>query len=177
GGDYNKAWLAFEGDREDGENSGRIELLWDHTWTRWWYLQAGARQDFGPGPGRTWLALGVRGTAPHWIGIEAAAYAGDGGRTAARFSAEQDLLITQRLVLQPKLEFNFYGKDDPENGIGSGLADSQLSLRMRYEVRREFAPYVGVVWKKAYGTTADFARAQGRDADELQLAAGLRVWF
>src|SRR5262245_40288172 len=88
GGDHNKAWLVFAGDREDGENSGRIELLWDHTWTRWWNLQAGVRQDFSTGPARTWLAMGVRGTAPHWIDIEAKAYVGDEGRTALRFSAE-----------------------------------------------------------------------------------------
>jgi copper resistance protein B len=177
GGDYDKAWLKLEGEREAGESSGRIELLWDHVVARWWNLQAGARHDFGPGPARTWFAIGIRGIAPHWIHVEATAYVGESGDTAARFSAEQDLLVTQRLVLQPKLELNLYGQGDPQNDIGAGLADTELALRLRYEVRREFAPYIGIVWKKSHGDTADLVRAQGRDTDDIELAAGLRVWF
>jgi copper resistance protein B len=85
--------------------------------------------------------------------------------------------LTQRLILQPEIEFDLYGKDDPRSGIGSGLADSEIGLRLRYEIRREFAPYIGVVWSRSYGETADLARAAGHDEDDVQFVAGLRAWF
>ena len=104
-------------------------------------------------------------------------YVGEDGRTAVRFSGEYELFMTQRLILQPKIEFDLYGKDDPGNAIGSGLADSEIGLRLRYEIRRELAPYIGLVWTRSYGKTEDFARAAGHDTDDLQFVAGLRVWF
>lgn len=177
GGDYNKLWLKTEGESVAGDQQGRVELLWDHTFARWWSLQAGARRDFGEGPPRTWAAFGVQGLAPYWFEVDAALYVGEDGRTAARFSTEYELLLTQRLILQPQFEFNLYGKDDPRNGLGSGLADTQLGLRLRYEIRREFAPYAGVVWSRLYGPTADLARTAGHDADDVQLVIGLRAWF
>ncbi len=177
GNDYNKVWLRSEGNRIGGEYEGLAELFWDRVVARWWEVQAGFRQDFGEGPSRTWAAFGVHGLAPYWFEVEATVYVGEQGRTAARFSGEYDLLLTQRLILQPKIEFDLYGKDDPRNGVGSGLADSEVGLRLRYEFRREFAPYVGVVWTRAYGDTADLARAAGDDDDDLQIVAGLRVWF
>lgn len=177
GNDYNKAWFKSEGERIDGDYEGSAELLWDRVFARWWNVQAGVRYDFGEGPSRTWAAFGVQGLAPYWFEVEATLYVGEAGRTAARFSGEYELLITQRLVLQPKIEFNLYGKDDPQNGIGSGLANTEVGLRLRYELRREFAPYVGVVWERSYGNTADLARAAGHDDDDLQFVAGLRVWF
>lgn len=177
GNDYSKVWLRSEGNRIGGEYEGLAELFWDRVVARWWNVQAGVRQDFGEGPSRTWAAVGVHGIAPYWFEVEATVYAGEQGRTAARFSGEYDLLLTQRLILQPKIELDFYGKDDPRNGVGSGLADSEVSLRMRYEFRREFAPYVGLVWTRAYGDTANQARAAGDDDDDLQIVAGLRVWF
>ena len=177
GTDYNKAWLRSEGNRIGGDYAGLAELLWDRIVGRWWHAQAGVRHDFGEGPSRDWLALGVQGLAPHWLAVEATVYFGEQGRTAARFSGELELLITQRLVLQPKIEFDLYGKDDPQNAIGSGLADSEIGLRLRYEIRRELAPYVGLVWTRSYGDTADFARAAGDDVDELRFVAGLRLWF
>jgi copper resistance protein B len=104
-------------------------------------------------------------------------YAGEQGRTAARIKVERDLLLTQKWVLQPELEANLYGKSDRESGIGSGLSDIDAGLRLRYELRREVAPYVGVAWRHSVGSTADFARAEGEDASDLQLLAGIRVWF
>ncbi len=115
--------------------------------------------------------------APYWFDTEATLYLGPDGRIAARVQFEYEELLTQRLVLQPKLEVSFYGKEDPQRGIGSGLSDAELGLRVRYEFRREFAPYIGVVWRQRYGRTADFARAQGQHASELQFVAGVRVWF
>jgi len=177
GGDYDKLWLKFEGDSEGGEQQGSNELLWDHNFSRWWSWQAGVRNDFGPGPSRTWAAAGMQGLAPYWFEVAATVYVGDAGRTAARFSTEYELLLTQRLILQPQFEANFYGKDDVRNGLGSGLADTELGVRLRYEIRREFAPYVGVAWSHQYGRTADLSRAAGHDNDELQWLIGLRAWF
>lgn len=174
GGDRTKAWLKFEGERVDDETHANVELLADRVISPWWSAQAGARHDFGEGPSRTWAAIGVQGLAPQWFEVEATLYAGEEGRTAARFSGEYELLITQRLVLQPKLEVNLYGKNDPENGIGSGLSDTQLGVRLRYELRREIAPYVGLVWTRLYGDTA---RLTNRDDSDVQFVAGVRAWF
>jgi copper resistance protein B len=177
GNDYSKAWLRTEGERVDSDNEGLVELFWDRIISRWWHVQAGARHDFGDGPSRNWAAFGVQGLAPYWFEVEATAYVGEQGRTAARFSAEYELLLTQRLVLQPKVELDLYGKDDLRNGIGSGLSESEVGLRLRYEIRREFAPYVGVVWSRSYGKTADLARADGHGDDDVQFVVGLRAWF
>ena len=178
GGDYNKLWFKSEGERRDGTTEDvRSELLWDRVISRWWSTQTGLRQDSGTGPSRTWAAFGVQGLAPYFFEVEATAYVGDGGRTAARVSSEYDLLLTQRLVLQPEAEINLYGKDDPERRIGSGVSDLQVGLRLRYEIRREFAPYVGLVWSRRFGRSADLARAAGDDPNDLQLLAGLRIWF
>jgi copper resistance protein B len=178
GGDYHKLWLKTEGDlTSDTVEHARTEALWDRVFSRWWSLQTGVRHDFGEGPSRTWAAFGVQGLAPYFFEVEATAYLGEGGRTAARFSSEYDLLLTQRLVLQPQIELSLYGKSDPENGIGSGLSDVQFGLRLRYELRREFAPYVGLVWTRRFGQSAEFARAAGDDASDWQALAGVRAWF
>jgi copper resistance protein B len=177
GTDYDKLWLRSEGNRVGGDYEGLAELFWDRIVGRWWHAQAGVRHDFGEGPSRDWVGLGIQGVAPHWFELEATLYLGEQGRTAARISGELELFMTQRLILQPKIEFDVYGKDDPENSLGSGLADSEIGLRLRYEIRREIAPYVGVVWTRSHGETADFGRAAGDDVDELRFVAGLRLWF
>jgi len=178
GGDYNKLWIKTEGERITGTTlNASTDLLLDHVVARWWDAQAGIRQDFGKGPARTWLALGVQGLAPYGLDVEATVYVGTAGRAAARLKADYDLLLTQRLILQPYGEANFYSKADPARQLGSGLSDIELSLRLRYEVRRELAPYVGVGWFKRFGGTAELARAAGEGGDELELIAGLRIWF
>jgi len=181
GGDYDKVWIKTEGKYASGGRTGvhdaTVEVLWDHVISTWWNLQAGARQDFGVGESRTWAAVGVQGLAPQWFQTEATVYASDEGRTAARLKAQYDLLLTQRLVLQPFAEANFYGRSDSAHQIGSGLSDMEISVRLRYELRREFAPYVGVVWLRRFGSTADLVRSAGSEASDLELTAGLRVWF
>ena len=178
GGDYNKLWIKTEGERVAGiTHSASIDVLFDRVVGRWWDAQGGIRQDFGRGPARTWLALGLQGLAPYWLDAEATFYVGEEGRTAARLKADYDLLLTQRLILQPYGEVNIYSKSDAEREVGSGLSDLELSLRLRYEVRREFAPYLGVGWFKRFGTTAELARAAGEGSDEVQLVAGLHIWF
>jgi copper resistance protein B len=178
GGDYNKIWVRSEGERVGGTTQdARADLLWDHTFARWWSVQAGGRQDFGRGPARTWAALGVQGLAPYWFETEATFYAGEQGRTALRLKSEYELLLTQRLILQPEAEANLYGKADPARQLGSGLSDLEIGLRLRYEVRRELAPYIGMVWSRQFGGTADRVRETGGDTNDVQFVAGVRAWF
>jgi copper resistance protein B len=181
GGDNDKLWIKTEGkymsQGRTGIHDADVEVLWDHVISPWWNLQAGGRQDLGSGQSRTWGAIGIQGLAPQWFQTEASIYASDEGRTAARFKAQYELLLTQRLVLQPFAEANFYGHPDRANEIGSGLSDLEISFRLRYEARRELAPYVGVVWIRRFGETADLVRASGGERSNLELTAGLRVWF
>lgn len=178
GNDYNKLWLRTEGERIDGRTEdARVEVLWDRIVSRWWSTQAGVRHDFGPGPSRDWIAVGIQGMAPYFFDIEATAYVGDSGRTAARLKAEYELLFSQRLILQPEVELNVYGKDDPGKGVMAGFSDAQIGLRLRYEIRREVAPYIGVAWVRRLGKTADLVRASGEGASDFQALAGIRFWF
>lgn len=178
GGDYNKLWVKTEGERlQSTTQDARVDLLWDRIISRWWDVQAGARHDFGAGPSRDWAAFGVEGLAPYWFDVEATFYVGEEGRTAARFKTEYELLLTQRLILQPEAEANLYGKSDAARRIGSGLSDLEVALRLRYEIRREFAPYVGLVWSRRFAGTADLARAAGEDPNDVQIVAGVRAWF
>ncbi|WP_426702653.1 copper resistance protein B [Rhodanobacter sp. Col0626] len=177
GNDSDKLWLRSEGERSGGRiEDARLELLWDHTLTAFWDTQLGLRQDMGIGH-RHWAAFGIQGLAPYWLELEATAYAGSSGRTAARLRVEYDLRFTQRWTLQPELEVNLYGHDDPASRIGSGLSDTQLGLRLRYEIRRELAPYIGVVWKRRYGAAAAYARQDGQSSMDRQFVAGMRFWF
>jgi len=178
GGDFDRLWLRAAGEREHGETRGAdLQLLYGHAFARWWELVAGVRHDSGPGPSRDWMAVGVQGLAPYMLDVGATAYLGGAGRTALRLEASSELRLTNRLVLQPQVEFDLYGEDDPETQIGSGLSKVEAGLRLRYELRRELAPYLGVTWQRRFGDTADFARAAGEDDADTRLVAGLRAWF
>ncbi|HEX7082279.1 MAG TPA: copper resistance protein B [Gammaproteobacteria bacterium] len=173
-----RLWIRSEGQRRSGDTEhAELELLWGRAFAPWWDVVAGVRRDFEPGPGENWMAFGVQGLAPYRFELEATAYLGEGGRTAARVEAQHELLITNRLVLQPLLELNWYGDDDSSRGIGSGLASAEAGLRLRYEFRREIAPYVGLMREKKLGDTADLARAAGEDPSETRFVAGIRLWF
>jgi copper resistance protein B len=179
GGDYNKLWIKAEGERRAGRlDAFRTEALWDHAIATFWSTQLGVRHDNGGGGrSRSWLAFGVQGLAPYWFETEATAYVGSGGALAARLEMRYDLLLTQKWILQPKLEANFYSKNDPQRGIGSGLSDMELGVRLRYEVTRQFAPYIGVTWSKKFGNTAAYARQAGERVRDTQIVAGVRLWF
>lgn len=178
GNDVDKLWLRTEGERSGGKlEDGDLEAFWNRAATAFWSTQIGARHDFGEGPSRTWAAIGVQGLAPYGFELEATAYVGASGRTAARLRAEYELLLTQRLVLQPDAEINLYGRDDPARRIGSGLSDVQFGLRLRYEIRREFAPYIGLDWTRRVGATADFARMDVQPVLDRRIMAGMRIWF
>ena len=142
---------------------------------RWWDLVAGVRQDFRPGS-KTWAAIGIQGLTPQWFEVEATAYVGEAG-AALRLETEYELLVTNRLVLQPLTELNIFAKPIPEQQIGAGLSTVEAGLRLRYEIRREFAPYVGAVCQRRFGGTADYARAAGQDVSGWRAAAGVRTWF
>ena len=178
GNDRDKAWLRTEGERRSGTlESADLEAFWNHTVGAFWSTQLGVRQDFDTGPKRTWAALGVEALVPYWLDVEATAYAASSGRTAARLRAEYELLFTQRLILQSEGEINLYGRSDPERHLGRGLSDVQIALRLRYEIHREFAPYLGVSWIRLTGATADFARQDRQAVVEWQALAGVRMWF
>jgi copper resistance protein B len=178
GKDLRKLWIKFEGDRStSGTDSSELQFLYSMSIARYWEFQVGVRNDFKPSPSRTWAAVGVQGLAPYFFETDIAFFVGDSGRTALRLETEYELLFTQRLILTPDIEVNFFGKDDPDILIGSGLSEIEIGLRLRYEIRREFAPYIGVNWSKLFGNTAEFTRTAGQDTSEAQLVIGLRAWF
>lgn len=178
GRDYNRVVLKAERDANDGRlQATRTELLWSHAVAAYWNTQLGVRYDSGLGPDRPWLAFGLQGLAPYWFEVDTAVYVSEAGHTALRLDLEYELLLTQRLILQPRIEANFYGKRDSERGLGAGLSDLSAGLRLRYEIRRAFAPYIGIEWAGRYGDSADYARASGEKDKETRLLAGVRLLF
>jgi len=174
----NKLTVRTEGEQSDGNTErAELQLLWTHSVARWWDVVAGTRTDFAPGSDKSWAAFGVQGLAPYRFDLEATAFLSDGGDSAARIEADYDLLITKRLILQPQIELNWFGQSDPSRGYGSGLSSGEAALRLRYEFRREVAPYVGLVHERLWGETADAAQAAGRDPDDTSLVAGIRLRF
>ncbi|MGE0393431.1 MAG: copper resistance protein B, partial [Vicinamibacterales bacterium] len=137
----------------------------------------GIRQDVRTGPPQTWAAIGLQGLAPYWFEVEATAYVGPAGRTHLRLETEYELLLTNRLVMQPLVELEVYGKADPARGLGAGLSHVDAGLRLRYEFRRELAPYAGVVWVRKFFGTADFARLAGERSSGARWTVGIRTWF
>lgn len=179
GDDIDKVRLKSEGEAAFGEGleHGEAQLLWSRAADPWFDLQAGLRQDFGPGPDRTYAVLGVQGLAPYWFEVEAAAFVSHKGEVSARIEAEYDLRITQRLILQPAAEIDLQLQDVPELGLGAGLSTAEAGLRLRYEISPQFAPYVGAQYERAFGDTARFRRAAGERRGGWSLVLGARAWF
>lgn len=178
GRDYDRAVVRAEGDIEHGRLAqASTELLWRHALTGFWNSDLGVRYDTGHGPDQSWLAAGVSGLAPYWLELDATVYLGDDGQTALALEAEYELLLTQRLVLQPAIELTAYGSNDVERGQGRGLSDLVAGARLRYEISRQFAPYVGWEWQSALGDRADQLRAEDEATQEHRWVAGIRFWF
>jgi copper resistance protein B len=179
GGDLDRLWVKTEGEGEFGGDVERAEVqaLWSHALDPWFNLQTGVRYDFRPDPERAYLVLGIQGLAPYWFEFGAAAFLSTKGDLSVRLEAEYDQRVTQRLILQPRVELDFSLQDVPELGIGSGLSAAEAGLRLRYEFVPEFAPYVGVQYERAFSGSADFARAAGREVGGWSLLAGVRAWF
>jgi copper resistance protein B len=178
GRDRNRLWFRAEGDRVGSRvQQAQTNLLYGRAIARWWDVTAGLRLDTLPGTPRTALAVGLQGLAPYRFEVEASAYIETSGRTHVRIETEYDLLLTNRLVLQPLVEFEIYGRADPERRIDAGLSTGELGLRLRYEFRREFAPYVGGVWNRKFFGTADYAQQAGERTSGARLAVGVRFWM
>lgn len=178
GRDYDKLVIKAEGEVAKGRvQDARTEILWRHAVAPYWNTQAGVRYDDGVAAERGWLALGIQGLAPYWFEVDATAYIGDNGQTALRLGMDYEVLLTQKLILQPSLGVNFYGKNEPARDIGSGLSSSTAGLRLRYEFSRQLAPYVGVERTNKFGKTADLARDAGASTGETRWVTGVRFWF
>lgn len=178
GSDLNRLWLRSEGEREDRRTEASdLEVLYGRSVSPWWDVVAGVKHEFRPGDSRSWAAFGVQGLAPYKFEVQATAYVGESGQIAATVEVEYELLLTNRLILQPLVEARLSAKDEPEYGNGSGLNTIEAGLRLRYEINRRFAPYVGVVHERAFGDTADYHRAAGEDVRDTRVIAGLRIWF
>lgn len=182
GGDVNRLWLRAEGDQEIESNAGDVEVeaFYGRLVSPFWDLLVGVRVDRRWGDEtatRAHVAIGLEGLAPYWFEVEPTLYVSDDGHVSAQLEVEYELLVAQRVVLQPRLETSVAAQDAPEFGIGSGVTDLELGARLRYELRRELAPYAGIVWHRRLGNTADLARATGQYVSNVSFVAGLRVWY
>lgn len=178
GGNIHRVWLRSEGERSSGRTeSANLEVLYGRSVSPWWDVLVGARQELGRGDSRTWAALGIQGLAPYKFETSATAYVGQGGQFAATVEVEYELLLTNRLILQPLVEATFTARDEPRYGNGSGLNKVEAGLRLRYEFNRRFAPYIGISHERLFGDTADYHQAAGERARDTRWVAGVRVWF
>ena len=179
GGDIDRFVVKTEGEGavRGGVESAEVQALYSRAIDPWFNLQAGVRHDFKPGPARNYATIGFEGIAPYWFAVEGALFLSDKGDLLGRLEGYYDQRITQHLILQPRVELNFAAQDVPANGIGSGLSDAELGLRLRYEIKREFAPYVGISWERKAGDSARFARAAGDRVQSTSLVFGIRAWF
>ena len=178
GKDLNKLWLKSSGERIDGKiEESETELLYSRAIAPFWDAQIGIRHDEVDNESRDYGTIAIKGLAPYYFETDASLSFGKNGQTKLNASAEYEVMFNQQLILSPEVEFNAYGKDDVAMGVGSGLSNIEAGLRLRYEIKREFAPYIGVNWNKKFGTTADIAQSNGQDISNTQLVAGLRAWF
>ena len=180
GGNLSRVWFSSEGklDTRTGTlDDTEVQTLYSRAISPFFDLQAGARYDFGNVPGQGWVVVGVEGLAPYFFELGAHAFVSSNGQLAARLDGSYDLFLTQRLILQPQIEVNFYSKQDTRRRTGSGLSDIDTGLRLRYEITRQIAPYIGVTYEGKYGGTADLARATGQRTDDVRLTIGIRLWI
>jgi len=178
GKDLNKFWFKLDAEQVKSETEElELQALYSRAIAPFWDFQVGLRSDINPKPSRDWLVVGFQGLAPYFYEIDSALFIGDSGRVGLRLQAEYEILFTQKWILTPEIEVNLHSKDDAKVGIGSGLSDSQIGLRLRYEFKREFAPYIGINWNNKFGKTATFAKESGSKSNDSQLVLGVRAWF
>lgn len=179
GNDDHKLAFKTEGEKpvEGKLEKAEFQLLYRRPVSDFFDAQAGVRHDIRPDPDRTYGVIGVNGLAPYFIETDTSLFVGEKGDVFARLEAEYDLLLTQKLILQPTAELNLAFTEDRAIHVGRGVNDIEFGLRLRYEIEREFAPYLGVHWERKFGKTADFAREEGEAVDSLFFVAGLRFWF
>ena len=178
GGDIHRLRVRSEGERAGGRtHDADVELLYGRAISPWWELVGGVRQDFAPGAAQTRAAIGVQGLAPYKFEVSATAYLGGGSGAALRLEGEYTLLLSQRWILQPRVEAGLSADEDVRRGEGGGLDSISAGLRLRYEVTRRFAPYVGWEHERRFGNAADIARAAGERPRDSRFVAGVRFWF
>ncbi len=183
GTDYKKLWIKFEGEDESSRSSGEfsLETLYSKATASYWDLQYGARYDRAYGSDasneRYFGVLGLQGLAPYWFEIESSLYIDQDANLSGRLIASYDLLLNQRLILQPRFELNVSANDLPQFNIGKGINDVQFDLRLRYEFKREIAPYLGITWQKKYGDTEAYTLNEGGSSEFTELVLGIRIWF
>lgn len=179
GGDTHKLWLNMEGSKpvKGGVEEAEFQLLYSRMVSEFWDVQAGVRHDVRPRPQTTYGVVGLQGVAPYFLDVNVQAFLSEDGDASARLEVESDLLITQKLILQPVAEVNFSAQRVPELHLGRGINDVELGLRLRYEFVREFAPYIGVSWERKLGETSNIARQHGEDPSDLSFVTGIRFWF
>ncbi len=182
GGDSNRLVIKSEGEGEITRGklsveTAEVQALFSLALDPYWNLQTGIRHDIKPDPSRTYVVLGVEGVAPYWLETEAVIFLSNKGEVLGRIEATYDQRITQRLILQPRVEINLSAQDVPQTRIGAGIVNAEFGLRLRYELSREFAPYIGLSQERRMGRTADYARADGEDVSSTSFVIGLRTWF
>ena len=183
GGARNRLWVRAEAEQltTGGGGEAQVEALYGRLVSPFFDALVGVRVDRHWGEGdsdaRVLLSLGLEGMAPLWWELAPTLFVSQHGDISARLDASYGVLFTQRIVLEPKVEVNVAVQDVPEFGIGSGLSDIELGARLRYEVRRKFAPYVGVSWQRRLGQTAELARDALEPVGDFSWVAGLRLWY
>ncbi len=179
GGDLNRLWLKTEGEGEFGApfEAAEVQALYSRAVGPYFNLQGGFRYDFKPDPSRVYATLGVEGLAPSFFHVGGALFLSNTGELMARAEGSYDQRITQRLILQPRAELNFAAQNSREIGVGAGLSEAEAGLRLRYDIRREFAPYLGVQYRRAFGRTRTYLREEGERAGSWSLLTGVRLWF
>ena len=179
GGDIHRFWWKSEGEGAFDEDieQAELQLLYSRVVTPYFDVQAGVRQTYRPEGDRTDLVVGMQGLAPYWFEVDGALFLSNEGELSARAEAEYDLRLTQRLILQPRAEVSLSAQDIPEFAIGAGVSNVEAGVRLRYEISRRFAPYVGVEWSGGVGETRDLIKANGEDPDSTRLVVGIRAWF
>lgn len=179
GDSFDRFVLRTEGQfSKTGEYTNQTDILWSHALDAYWDTQLGLRVDtHKQGTNRQWLAAGIQGLAPYWFELDATAYISPKGQSEVVLNSEYDLLLTQRLILQPRVELTLRGKDDPSNLLGSGLSNASASIRLRYEFSRQLAPFIGVESERLFGDTAKFKTFIGERRSETRYFSGLRFWF
>jgi copper resistance protein B len=178
GKDLNKFWVKTRGEKVAGKTEkSELQLLYSKAIAPFWDLQLGVKKDFRPKPQRNWGVIAAKGLAPYLFEVDASLFVGESGRLGVRLDAEYEHMFSQKLILSPEVEINVFSKDDELTGTGKGLSSVEAGLRLRYEVTREFAPYIGINWEKKYGNTANFSVAEGEDIEDAQMVVGVRFWF
>ena len=178
GTDFDKLWVKSEGTLSKGAlDDGQQQFLYSRAVTTYFDLQGGLRSDLDSRPTRNWAAFGIQGLAPYFFDLEVTGFVSSEGHLAGKLEASYDLLLTQRLILQPQIELNVYSKADPARLVGAGFSDIDTGVRLRYEFSRTFAPYLGVVYEAKFGQTANFPRHAGESTGDVRFVFGIRTWF